>query len=148
MRPFRFRAAAALEMRRKAEDDAARELAKKEAVFRRIEASLTAAEAARTTALANQHTQAQQGIDVSTLFWHRNWIVRLQATVVDLRAELRTAREAVDAARHTWQLAKRDRLSLERLRDRALARYRADEQREELKVIDELARIRFTTQEI
>ena len=148
MRPFRFRAAAALEIRRKAEDDAALELAKKEAVFRRFEASLQAAEDARTAALADQHTQSQRGIDVATLFWHRNWIVRLQATVVDLRAELRTAREAVNTARQAWQLAKRDRLSLERLRDRALSRYRADEQREELKVIVELARVRFTTQEI
>jgi len=82
---------------------------------------------------------------IATLFWHRNWIVRLQPTVVDLRAESHTAQQAVLIARQAWQLAKRRRLSLERLRDRAQARHRADEQREELKVIDELARVRFTT---
>jgi flagellar export protein FliJ len=64
---------------------------------------------------------------------------------VDLRAEVNTAQQAVLVARQAWQLAKRRRLSLERLRDRAQARHRADEQREELKVIDELARVRFTT---
>jgi flagellar export protein FliJ len=145
MRPFKFRAAAALEMRRKEEDAAALELARKEASFRQIEAGLESAERARATALADQHAKSQQGIDIATLFWHRNWIVRLQATVVDLRAELHTAQHAVHIARQAWQLAKRRRLSLERLRDRAQARHRADEQREELKVIDELARVRFTT---
>jgi flagellar export protein FliJ len=145
MRPFKFRAAAALDMRRKEEDAAVLELARKEASFRQIEASLQSAERTREGALADQHKQSQQGIDIATLFWHRNWIVRLQATVVDLRAELHTAQQAVQIARQAWQLAKRRRLSLERLRDRAQARHRADEQREELKVIDELARVRFTT---
>jgi len=145
MRPFKFRAAAALDIRRKAEDAAALELARKDASFRQIEASLESAQRARETALADQHAQSQQGIDIATLFWHRNWIVRLQATVVDLRADVNTAQQAVIVARQAWQLAKRRRLSLERLRDRAQARHRADEQREELKVIDELARVRFTT---
>jgi flagellar export protein FliJ len=145
MRPFKFRAAAALDIRRKAEDAAALELARKDASFRQIEASLQSAERARETALADQHAQSQRGIDIATLFWHRNWIVRLQATVVDLRADVNTAQQAVLVARQAWQLAKRRRLSLERLRDRAQTRHRADEQREELKVIDELARVRFTT---
>ena len=145
MRPFKFRAAAALDIRRKAEDAAALELARKDASFRQIEAALESAQRARETALADQHAQSQQGIDIATLFWHRNWIVRLQATVVDLRADTNTAQQAVLVARQAWQLAKRRRLSLERLRDRAQARHRADEQREELKVIDELARVRFTT---
>ena len=145
MRPFKFRAAAALDIRRKAEDAAALELARKDASFRQVEASLQSAERARETALADQHAQSQRGIDIATLFWHRNWIVRLQATVVDLRADVNTAQQAVLVARQAWQLAKRRRLSLERLRDRAQARHRADEQREELKVIDELARVRFTT---
>lgn len=145
MRSFRFRAAAALDMRRREEDAAALELARKDASFRQIEAALLSAEETRETALADQHAQSQQGIDIATLFWHRNWIVRLQATVVNLRADRNAAQQAVQIARQAWQLAKRRRLSLERLRDRALARHRADEQREELKVIDELARVRFTT---
>lgn len=145
MRSFRFRAAAALDMRRREEDAAALELARKDASFRQIVAALQSAEDAKESALADQHAQSQQGIDIATLFWHRNWIVRLQATVVSLRADRFAAQQAVQIARQAWQLAKRRRLSLERLRDRALARHRADEQREELKVIDELARVRFTT---
>jgi len=145
MSPFKFRAAAALEIRRKEEDAAALELARKDANYRQIESALQSAERARESALADQHAQSQRGIDIATLFWHRNWIIRLQATVVDLRVESHAAQQAVEIARQAWQLAKRRRLSLERLRDRAQARHRADEQREELKVIDELARVRFTT---
>ena len=145
MRSFKFRVAAALDMRRKEEDAAALELAQKDATFQQIEAALRSAEETRERALADQLAQSQQGIDIATLFWHRNWIVRLQATVVNLRADRHAAQQAVQIARHAWQLAKRRRLSLERLRDRAQARHRADEQREELKVIDELARVRFTT---
>ena len=145
MRPFRFRAAAALEMRRRDEDAAAAVLAQKEANYRAIEASCDAAERQRAAALAEQHAQSSRGIDVATLFWHRNWIVRLQTLVTDLRLRQHTAAEAVKTARQAWQLARRKRLALERLRDRALARHRADEQRDELKAIDELARIRYTT---
>ena len=145
MRPFRFRAAAALEIRRRDEDAAAAVLARNEANYRAIEARCHDAERARTAALAEQAAQPTRGIDVATLFWHRNWIVRLQAVVSDLRLELRAAADGVTTARQAWQFARRRRLALERLRDRALARHRADAQREELKVIDELARVRFTT---
>ena len=145
MRPFQFRAAAALEMRRRDEDAAAAVLAQQEAHYRAIEASCEATERQRAAALAEQHAQSSRGIDVATLFWHRNWIVRLQTLVTDLRLRQHAAAEAVKTAKQAWQLARRKRLALERLRDRALARHRADEQREELKAIDELARIRYTT---
>jgi flagellar export protein FliJ len=146
MPPFRFRAAAALDLRQREENAAALELARKEAEFRKAEASTAAAEAARSQALEDQHSQAGRGIDMATLFWHRNWIIRLQATVVDLRAEQRAALTALDAAKRAWQMARQRRLTLERMRDRALIRHRASEHRQELKVIDELARVRFTTQ--
>jgi len=145
MRPFRFRAVAALDVRRREEDAAAAVLAHKEANYRAIEADCEAVERQRRAALAEQLAQSSRGIDMATLFWHRNWIVRLQAMVSGLRLEQRAAAEAVNAAKQAWQLARRRRLALERLRDRALARYRAEEQREELKAIDELARVRFMT---
>ena len=144
MRPFKFRAAAALDLRQRDEDAAATVLARKEAGFREIEAARAAAERTREAALADQLALSTRGIDMATLFWHRNWIVRLQGAVVDLRAEEKAAGTAVQQAREAWQAARRKRLALERLRDRALVRYRADEQREELKAIDELARVRFT----
>jgi flagellar export protein FliJ len=143
MAVFRFRAAAALDLRRRQEDAAAAVLGEAEARFHEVSSAFAAAEAARGRALADQAAQASRGIDIATLFWHRNWIIRLQATVDDVRVQLRARAATVDEARRAWQMARRRRLVLERLRDRALRRFRADEQRVELKEMDELARIRF-----
>jgi flagellar export protein FliJ len=143
MPPFKFRAAAALDLRHKQEQEAATALARVEAHFREANEACEAAERHRTQAQADQMAQAYRGIDVSTLFWHRNWINRLQATVYDLRADTRTKADAVDTAKRAWQLARQRFLALDRLRERATARHRAEANRQELKVIDELARIRF-----
>lgn len=143
MAPFRFRAAAALDLRRKQEQDAGADLARAEALFREAIALSDAADVQRTRAQADQAAQASRGIDMATLFWHRNWITRLQATVTDLRSDVRTKGAAVDEAKRRWQMARRRRMALDRMRERAMARHRAAEQREELKMIDELARLRF-----
>jgi flagellar export protein FliJ len=147
MAPFRFRAGAALDLRRQQEHDAAAALARAEARFHEAQEVCAATEAQRAKAQADQQAQAERGIDVATLFWHRNWITRLQATVDDLRADVRAKAQAVDKAGHEWRLARRRRMALDRMRERALARHGAEEQRQELKVIDELARIRFTMSE-
>jgi flagellar export protein FliJ len=143
MAPFRFRAGAALDLRRRQEDAAAAVLGQAEARFHELSSELIAAEAHRTRALADQAAQAMRGIDVATLFWHRNWIIRLRATVDDVNVRMRAQSIKVHEARRAWQVARQRRLVLDRLRERALARYRADEQRIELKDMDELARIRF-----
>src|SRR6185436_3084238 len=144
MPKFRFRATAALELRQQQEQTAAAALARFEADFREAEASCTAVERQRSIAQSEQISQARQGIDASTLFWHRNWIVRLQATVDELRIEVRQRADLVEAARKTWQLARQRRLALDRMRQRAFGRHREAEGREERRDIDELARLRFT----
>ena len=143
MRPFRFRAAAALDLRRKQEEDALKALGRVEAQFHEAKEACAAMEGQRKKALDEQLAQSRRGVDMATLFWHRNWITRLQAAVDDLRTDLGQKSVAVDQARRAWQFARRRRMALDRMRERALNRHRAEEQREELKVIDELARIRF-----
>ena len=143
MRPFRFRAAAALDLRRRQEEDALTALGRVEAQFSEAKEACAAMEGQRKNALAEQLAQSRRGVDMATLFWHRNWITRLQAAVDDLRADVAKKSLAVDQARRAWQFARRRRMALDRMHERALARHRAEEQREELKVIDELARIRF-----
>lgn len=147
MAAFRFRAAAALDLRHRQEEAAAGALAKAEARFHEVSSACAATEAERGRAQADQLAQSQRGIDVATLYWHRNWIIRLQAAVDDLAMQVRAESVAVDEARRAWQLARRRRLVLERMRDRALTRHRANEQRIELKTLDELARIRFVMPE-
>lgn len=145
MAVFRFRAAAALEVRRRQEDDAQAECLRKEA--------LKLAAVRRCDEIAEQRRQAaealmnseRQGEDFSTQTWHRNWITGLAATAQSAAGDVAKATHAVEQARRVWQEARKKRLVLERLRDRAWRRFRHEEAQREQRVIDELARVRFTT---
>jgi flagellar export protein FliJ len=142
MTPFRFRAAAALDVRRREEGDAAAALARATAHFHEAKDACAAIERERARARQAQAEQAGRGIDGATLFWHRNWMTRLQATLDQLQLDAARRALAMEQAEQRWRLARRRRLALDRLHDRALARHRAGEARRELKVIDELARLR------
>lgn len=143
MSEFRFRAAAALELRRQQETAASTVLAQAEAALRQAEARLIEADNDRRAAQEQQTTAERRGSDMATLSWHRNWIVRLSTTVDTERREVDAQRAIVDEAERVWRLARQKRLTLERMRERAWRRYQHEQQRQELKVIDELARLRF-----
>lgn len=142
MSEFRFRAAAALELRRQQERAAAGDLARAEASLRDAHATLHEAERVRTDA-ANALVAVQcQGTDIATLGWHRNWIVRCADIAARQLRDVQTRAMAVQRAEEAWQEARRRHRALERLRDRAWRQYREAQERLELKRIDELARIR------
>jgi len=145
MKTFRFRAAVALDVRRRQEEAA-------EALLRRAEADWSSARAhwelsrVRVGEATGQlASTARGGAEGHVLTWHRNWIVGLQTEVE--RSGQVAAQMAVVASQalRVWQTARRRRLVLERLRDRAWERHRQAENREELKLIDELARTRYVT---
>jgi len=145
MKPFRFRAAAALDVRSREERAAEAALARAEAEFTGADRAWAASRERIGTAVGDLERVARDGANVDTLIWHRNWIQRLTA-IADARLVQRSRLEtAARTARSAWQVAKRRRRVLERLRDRAFRRHQAAEHRHELKVIDELARVRFTT---
>ena len=147
MAEFRFRAAAALELRRRQETDAATALARAEGALRLAEARVAEAENDRRTAQEQQTIAERRGSDIATLAWHQNWIVR-QTAAVDARRQDVQAREAdVRDAEKVWREARRKHLALERMRERAWRRHQQQELREEMKVIDELARLRFVMAE-
>lgn len=143
MADFRFRAAAALELRRRQENDAGAALALAEGRFHRAEASLEAGVANRSAAQTTQIEEARKGTSVAALEWHRNWIIRLAATVDRLRHQVEVQAGAVREAEMAWRNARRRRLGLERMKDRASRRFQHEQNRQELKMIDELARLRF-----
>ena len=143
MQAFRFRAAAALEHRRREEEAAEAVLARAEAQFTASREVVTAATARHAAAMTAQDDAVRSGTGGHTLVWHRNWITSLAAAVVAARREMNRQEAVVAEVRKAWYAARRKRLMLERLRDRALARHRVAEQRWELKQIDELARMRF-----
>jgi flagellar FliJ protein len=143
MSDFRFRAAAALDLRRRQETDAGTALARAEAEFRASEQQAALAEAARRTAQVQLMSIEKHGSDVSTLIWHRNWIVRLSNDLTERRRQVQLLAEAVRQAEQRWRQARQRRLALERMHERALRRFKQEQLRQELKVIDELARLRY-----
>ena len=143
MAEFRFRAAAALELRRQQENAAGAALAAAEARFREAEGCLAAGITNRQAAQTAQIEEARRGTSAAAIEWHRNWIVRLTATVDQLRQALEVRASAVRAAETAWREARRKRLALERMKDRAWRRFQEEQRRQEHKVIDELARLRF-----
>lgn len=143
MATFRFRAEAALDLRTREEKEAllARSLA--EARFREVHEALEAERRRRETAQQTLVHVQRQGSDVDTVLWHRNWIVRLAANIDQLVRDLEARAREVKAADRVWRDARKRRLALERMRELALQRFQKDELRQEMKSMDELARIRF-----
>lgn len=143
MAEFRFRAAAALDLRRQQENAAATTLAAAEAAWRAAEARVEEAETGRHQAQAQQSDAERRGSDIASLTWHRNWVQRLAQVIDQEREACREKSEAVRGAEAVWREARQKRLALERMRERALKRFKDEERRQEMKVIDELARLRF-----
>jgi flagellar export protein FliJ len=140
---FRFRGAAALEIAERQEQAA-------EGLLARAEADLSAARVRwETTRIRLRDagsaltSTARSGAASHVLAWHRNWMTGL-AVAADARGkEAEQLSVAVRRARLAWQTARRRRLTLERLRERALRRYSSAEQRREVKELEELARARY-----
>jgi flagellar export protein FliJ len=145
MTDFRFRAAAALELRRKQETEAATALARAEAELRASEQLSAQAESARRVAQERLLSVERHGSDVATLIWHRNWIVKLSNDLTERRRQVSLLAEALRQAEQRWRQARQRRLALERMHERALRRFKQEQLRQELKVIDELARLRYVT---
>jgi len=142
---FRFRAAAALEARRRQEDDAAAEFTRKDGLKHEADARCEQIEIERRDAGAALIASQEQGQDSAMQGWHRNWITGLSAAAHVAAVNAAEAAQAVEVSRRVWQEARKKRLVLERLRDRAWRRFRHEETLREQRVIDELARVRFTT---
>ncbi len=143
MSDFRFRAAAALDLRRKQETDAATALARAEAELRASEQQVTDVDTARRAAQQQLVSVERHGSDVVTISWHRNWIVRLSNDLTERRRQLQLVAAAAREAEQRWRQARQRRLALERMQERALRRFKQDQLRQEMKVIDELARLRY-----
>jgi flagellar export protein FliJ len=148
MLTFRFRAAAALELRRKQETAAAIARSIAESALSEARALADQAEHDRQAAQTAQLERQQQGADGASIDWHRNWITRLSARVDQARTEIETRAAAVRDADQTWRDARRRRLALERMRERAWRRFQQEQQRQELKLINELATLRHGTPDV
>lgn len=144
MRAFKFRAQAALQLRRREHDQALVLLARAQAALRIAQRGVE--EADRALADADQHTRdAMQPAGPGTpLEWYRSWRVRLTRERQQCE-DHRVAHEAQTQQATGVVNSTRTRVrSLERLHDNALAAWQLEAGREDQKTMDALAAIRFT----
>jgi flagellar biosynthesis chaperone FliJ len=146
MANFKFRAAAALDLRRKQEDAARIEVAKAEmAVMAATERSRDARTRVSDEGNKLLHLQ-QDGTESWRVQWHRAWIDRqrrdAEARAAELNARTQEAAQAAQIARE----AMKKRRVLERLRDRAWHRFEQAQHDQHVKDMNELATLRFVAQ--
>ena len=145
MSTFRFRAQAALDLRRREWQTAQANLARAEQVramaARDVEkAALALAEAQRTSADEGRHTRTP-----TELQWYRFWIVRLDHERRSTQSLLAARQGDVVKMSAACVHAKQRCESLERLRDKTRRTHERAEADAERKVIDEIATLRFNT---
>jgi flagellar export protein FliJ len=143
MTTFRFRAAVVLELRSREERDAAAVLSRAELHLAQANTRVSDAVGARKAAQEVELDRHRQGATSTEIEWHRNWITRLTSAVEQRRAEVEVRRREVQEAERAWRNARQRLLTIERMRDRARARFQRQQQRDELKVIDELVSLRY-----
>jgi flagellar biosynthesis chaperone FliJ len=143
MKPFRFRAAAALDLRRRQEDDARLLHARAEQAARDAAARVANAGAAVDRAVEERTSTEREGMDAWLMTWHRSWITRLRLDVTVQQQHAVASNAAASRAAASVQKAHQRRRTLERLRERGLRRYDTDVQRSELKEMNLLAGLRY-----
>ena len=146
MRPFAFRAQAALDLRKRRDDEARRELAAANGAVASAARTLEQSVERREQALAEARRAEAEATDTAALVWYRNWISTHQRDIARCRDELERRQADADAARERATRTHIDVRVLEKLRDRARRDYDAVVQREEQKAIDWLAVLRSTYQ--
>lgn len=139
MPAFRFRADAALTLRRRQLDEAQRELAQRErdrqAASQRAERAKAAVGEAQQAAIP----PSGEATAAHAYEWNRFWITRLQREQGRDTTTLRARDAAVETARTACTTARQKCRALERLRDKAWTRHLAAEAAEERKLIDDIA---------
>jgi flagellar biosynthesis chaperone FliJ len=143
---FRFRAAAALDMRRTQEDAARLALAVAEnAVMTATQQARDAAD--RVSEEGRRLVDAQrEGTEAWRVQWHRAWIEQQRTdAAARARAVAERAEEATAAAVVAREAMKKRRV-LERLRDRSWHKFQKDEHDQHVRDMNELATLRFVAQ--
>ena len=147
MRPFTFRAEAALDLRRKYDVDAQRALALARSATRAAGDVLSCALERIESSNRESAAAWQAAGAIDRLIWQRNWMIALERDVDGARQAL-TDRE--NEERRAAEIAQHARMQvrvLERLRERALRAWQLEARRVEQKAIDELAGLRFAARQ-
>ena len=143
MRPFKFRAQAALDLRKRQDDEAQRNLAATTRGRLQAETSVEVASAAVDESMQQARNALQSAAPSDLHVWHRNWIVSRKQELAVQREALVKARAAEQLARQRAQDARRAVRSLERWFDRVWRRHQQAQNRVEQRELDEMGSRRY-----
>jgi len=142
VKPFRFRAQAAIDLRQREYDETRRVLAGAQLDLRAAEEVRTEADA-RIIAAREQGTREMRGtIDTARWQWHQSWILRLEHERAVCAADVAARERDVTRASLAAQKARQRVEALERFRDKARRAWDHAVTAEEQKQIDVLATLR------
>jgi flagellar export protein FliJ len=148
MRPFKFRAQAALELRRRHDDEAQRALAAASAACRLAHERVVSARETLTAAQQGGCAALRAVTNAGELIWQGNWIVGLERDVARTRQVLEERRIDQRRAAEIAQHARMQVRVLERLKDRAFHAWELEARRAEQKALDELGSLRFAARRL
>jgi flagellar export protein FliJ len=143
MNGFKFRGAKLLDWRRLQEDQARVAFMRAAASARETADLLERAEASAGDSVREFLEVMRSAIDVATIERYRNWIAVLRLRVTACQRTHAERQLLAEQAGVALQAAMRNVKIMERLRDRAERRHRESERQLEMKVINELATMRF-----
>lgn len=143
MGPFQFRAEAALDLRRKQEDQARRALADAQTEHEAAQARAVAADILARRAADEFMTSQQRGTEAWRLSWHQSWITKLRLEADACQRATAISAATVERATASVIVAHQRRRTLERLRDRARRRYDIEATRQHTREMNALAGLRF-----
>mgnify|MGYP000899117757 CR=1 FL=1 len=140
---FRFRLEPLLHLRSALEKEAERSLARALQEEFRLESELSALAEARAATFRTRATEPGRLLDLQVWREGDRHLLKLERREVQARSELLMARERTEACREALRRAHRDRLSLERLKERRKLQHDQEQDRLEAVQLDELAVMRF-----
>lgn len=143
MRPFRFRAERALELRRKLEEDARLVVARAQNTAAMADARLEHARQDEREAGAQLVDVQAHGAPAWLIGWHRSWILKKSRDADTCQQQAATAHGVVRQATVLLQDAHKKRRVLERLRERLAERHAREAERQDLAHMNELATTRY-----
>lgn len=145
MGPFVFRAHAALDLRRKRDETAQRELAEANAAMARAESDLDQSVQASDQTKTRAADEQRRGGELATVMWYRNWILLQQREIAARRDTVARRRDDALSARERAIRTHVDVRVLEKLKERQWRAYTIGVHRAEQKEIDWLAVLRSLT---
>jgi flagellar export protein FliJ len=141
--PFRFRAQAALDLRRREEEDARRSLGIARREVTAAAMTLAAAEASLADGLRRARDERFQATDASMSAWLRNWLVGQRREVAALKHALARRRDEERSAAGCLLDATRRVRTLVQLRERLWEEYQLEERRTEQRELNWLGCLRY-----